>query len=42
MIKTDSIVALSTPPGIGAIAIVRVSGEESIKICDKIFINKKK
>jgi len=41
MIKTDSIVALSTPSGIGAIAIVRVSGEDSIKICDKIFINKK-
>ena len=41
MIKPDSIVALSTPPGVGAIAIVRVSGEDSIKICDKIFIYKK-
>ena len=33
----DTIVALSTPPGIGAIGIIRLSGNESITICNKLF-----
>jgi len=34
---TDTIVALATPPGQGAIAIVRLSGPEAISICNQVF-----
>ncbi len=34
----DEIAAISTPRGIGGIGIVRVSGENSLKIVDKIFV----
>jgi len=40
-IITDTIVALATPPGQGAIGIVRLSGSDAIKIADKIFRGKK-
>lgn len=33
----DTICALSTPPGMGALAIIRISGTESLKIMNKIF-----
>jgi tRNA modification GTPase len=33
----DTIVALATPPGQGAIAIVRTSGKEAISICNSVF-----
>ena len=33
----DTITAISTALGVGAISIIRVSGEESIKIVDSIF-----
>ncbi|MFY3792519.1 tRNA uridine-5-carboxymethylaminomethyl(34) synthesis GTPase MnmE [Ureibacillus sp. MALMAid1270] len=33
----DTITAISTPMGEGAIAIVRLSGDEAVKISDKIF-----
>lgn len=33
----DTIAAISTPSGEGAIAIVRLSGENAIKIADKVF-----
>ncbi|WP_062107885.1 tRNA uridine-5-carboxymethylaminomethyl(34) synthesis GTPase MnmE [Bacillus niameyensis] len=33
----DTIVAISTPMGEGAIAIVRLSGDEAIEIADRIF-----
>ncbi|EOH83888.1 MULTISPECIES: tRNA uridine-5-carboxymethylaminomethyl(34) synthesis GTPase MnmE [Enterococcus] len=33
----DTIAAISTPPGEGAISIVRLSGEEAIAIADQIF-----
>ena len=33
----DTITAISTPLGEGAIAIVRISGDEAIEIADKIF-----
>lgn len=36
----DTIAAISTALGIGAISIIRVSGEESIKIVNKIFKGK--
>lgn len=35
--KEDTIVALATPPGIGAISVVRVSGPDTFKITDSIF-----
>lgn len=36
----DTIVALSTPPGVGAIAVIRVSGAHAIKIVQAIFKGK--
>src|SRR5207247_235837 len=42
MIVSDTIAAISTPPGEGAIALVRVSGANSIQIADKIFRGKEK
>jgi len=38
----DTICAISTPAGMGAIAVIRVSGEDAITIADKIFCNSKK
>jgi len=40
--KEESICAIATPAGVGAIAIIRISGEEAIEICDKFFIAKNK
>lgn len=37
MINKDIICAISTPPGMGALAIVRLSGEGCISLTDKIF-----
>ena len=37
MLYTDSIVALATPSGAGAIAIVRISGENAITIGNSVF-----
>ncbi len=36
-----TIVALSTPPGEGAIGVIRLSGDQAISITDKIFKGKK-
>ena len=36
----DTIVAISTPNGEGAIGIVRMSGEKSFEVISKIFVNK--
>jgi tRNA modification GTPase len=38
---SDTIVALATPPGEGAIGIIRLSGSNAITIADKIFKGKK-
>jgi tRNA modification GTPase len=38
----DTIVALATPPGIGAISVIRLSGKQSIQSVDSIFIGKVK
>jgi tRNA modification GTPase len=35
--ELDTITAISTPMGEGAIAIVRISGEEAVQIADRIF-----
>ena len=37
----DTIAAISTSLGVGAISIVRISGEDSINICNKIFKGRK-
>jgi tRNA modification GTPase len=34
---SDTICALATPPGLSAIAVIRVSGKEAITVCEKIF-----
>jgi tRNA modification GTPase len=38
---TDTIVALATPQGEGAIGVIRLSGKEAFIICDKVFFGKK-
>ncbi len=38
----DTIVAISTAPGAGAIAVIRLTGPNSIVICDKVFKSIKK
>jgi tRNA modification GTPase len=40
MTTSDTIAAISTPPGEGAIALVRVSGANAIEIADKVFRGK--
>ncbi|RCS27243.1 tRNA uridine-5-carboxymethylaminomethyl(34) synthesis GTPase MnmE [Polaribacter sp. WD7] len=37
MIQNDTIVALATPSGVGAIAVIRLSGENAIEIADTFF-----
>src|ERR1700722_9878702 len=36
----DTIVALSTPPGVGAIAVIRLSGKDAIHIAARVFHGK--
>ena len=37
MILNDTIIALATPSGAGAIAVIRLSGPEAITICSRFF-----
>lgn len=37
----ETIVALATPPGIGAIGVIRLSGSKAVEVTDKIFKGKK-
>ena len=37
MMHNDTIIALATPSGAGAIAILRISGPETISICSNLF-----
>ncbi|MBT8220291.1 MAG: tRNA uridine-5-carboxymethylaminomethyl(34) synthesis GTPase MnmE [Bacteroidia bacterium] len=37
---SDTIIALSTPPGIGAIGIIRLSGPKAIKLVDQVFFGR--
>lgn len=39
-ISTETIVALATPSGSGAIAVIRLSGPEAIGIANKVFVGK--
>ena len=41
MIKNTTIVAISTPPGSGALGIIRLSGSNAIAIIGNIFLGKK-
>ncbi len=41
MIEESTICAISTPPGNGAIAIVRLSGKDALTITDKVFSSRK-
>ncbi len=36
----DTIAAISTPPGEGGIAVIRISGDRSLEIADKVFKGK--
>ncbi|MDE5567455.1 MAG: tRNA uridine-5-carboxymethylaminomethyl(34) synthesis GTPase MnmE [Muribaculaceae bacterium] len=36
----DTICAISTPPGVGGIAVIRVSGHDAIAVCDKLWQGK--
>lgn len=40
--KNKTICAISTPPGAGGISIIRVSGDDSLKIASQIFSSKNK
>src|SRR5690348_10481500 len=40
MLTTDTIVALATPQGVGAIGVIRLSGSEAIRIAGKVFRGK--
>lgn len=42
MIQNDTIIALATPSGVGAISVIRLSGEKSIEIVDAFFQSVKK
>ncbi|CAM1340210.1 tRNA uridine-5-carboxymethylaminomethyl(34) synthesis GTPase MnmE [Tenacibaculum aestuarii] len=42
MIQNDTIIALATPAGVGAIAVIRLSGENSISIVDSFFTSIRK
>jgi len=36
----DTIVALATPPGVGAIGVIRLSGNNAWQIADQLFSQK--
>ncbi|HOG04744.1 MAG TPA: tRNA uridine-5-carboxymethylaminomethyl(34) synthesis GTPase MnmE [Paludibacter sp.] len=40
--NNSTICAISTPPGIGGIAVIRVSGADAFAICDSIFVPARK
>lgn len=42
MINQETICAISTAPGVGGVAVIRVSGPDAISICNHIFIPLKK
>ena len=42
MINQDTICAISTAPGSGGVAVIRISGPEAITICDTVFVAKAK
>ncbi|MEG0373808.1 MAG: tRNA uridine-5-carboxymethylaminomethyl(34) synthesis GTPase MnmE, partial [Enterococcus sp.] len=41
-LEFDTIAAISTPPGEGAISIVRLSGDQAVAIADSVYRSGKK
>ena len=41
ILDNNTICAISTPPGSGGIAVIRVSGQDAISICDRLFVSVK-
>ena len=41
MVNKETIIALATPNGLGAISVIRISGNNSIKITEKLFKSNK-
>ena len=41
MITNDTICAVSTAPGIGGIAVIRISGKDAVLITERIYARKK-
>ncbi|MDR1379925.1 MAG: tRNA uridine-5-carboxymethylaminomethyl(34) synthesis GTPase MnmE [Tannerella sp.] len=42
MIFDDTVCAISTPPGSGGIAVVRLSGPDAFGICDRVFVPRRR
>jgi tRNA modification GTPase len=40
--RQETICAIATPPGTGAIAVIRLSGPDALKICEEVFSPKNK
>ena len=38
--RDDTIIALATPQGVGAIAVLRISGKDAIRVCNDLFFGK--
>ncbi|MFN5337230.1 MAG: tRNA uridine-5-carboxymethylaminomethyl(34) synthesis GTPase MnmE [Bacteroidota bacterium] len=38
--RNDTIIALATPQGVGAIAVIRISGKDAIRVCNEVFFGK--
>jgi tRNA modification GTPase len=38
--REDTIIALATPQGVGAIAVIRISGKDAIRVCNEVFFGK--
>lgn len=38
--REDTIIALATPQGVGAIAVIRLSGKDAIRVTDEVFFGK--
>ena len=38
--RDDTIIALATPQGVGAIAVIRLSGKEAIRVTNEVFFGK--
>lgn len=40
-IENTTICAVSTPPGAGGVAVIRISGKDAFSICDKVYKSRK-
>ena len=38
--RNDTIIAVATPQGVGAIAVIRISGKDAIRVCNDVFFGK--